>query len=142
MSDGLPRLELYLRSLAPTTARDAQDRVVERLRTLADEDAIAGFDVAVCGDCVCPNAATATSEPGSRLLSRYDAFESWAAARDRELVGFEERDTRSMLTDTRVTGIVFPRMTLAEFRDGDLTFVAPSRTDRERTSVLDRLERY
>lgn len=142
MSDAAPRIELYVRSLAPKTARDEQDRVVRRSRALDADDRIANLDVAVCGDCVCPDAATAETDTGRRILSRYEAFRDWADAHDRELVGFEELDTRSQLTDTRVTGIVFPRITLAEYRNGSLAFVAPSRTTRTTTSVLDRLETY
>lgn len=142
MTDAAPRLELYVRSLAPTDARESQERVVERIQRLAEHDRIAGFEVVLCGDCVCPTAATADTEPGSRLLSRYDTFESWADEHDSELVGFEHKDVRSLLTDSNVTGIVYPRMTLAEFRNGALTYVAPSRNGTERTSVLDRLETY
>lgn len=137
-----PRLELYVRSLAPTDAREPQERVVERLETLDERGAIAGFDVALCGDCVCPSSVTADTDAGKRLLDRYDAFETWAAERDRDLVGFEHKDTQSLLTDTTVTGIVFPRMTLAEYRGGQLTHVAPSSNGVERTSVLDRLDSY
>lgn len=142
MTDSPPRVELYVRSLAPTTARPSQERVVERLQRLDGSGDLAGFDVLVCGECVCPNAATAGTDPGKRLLSRYEAFEDWAADRDRDLVGFEERETSSMVTDTTVTGIVFPRMTLAEYRGGTLEFVAPSRNGEERTAVLDRLATY
>lgn len=137
-----PRVELYVRSLAPTQARETQNEVVTRLRRLGEEGRIADHEVALCGECVCPNAATATTEVGQRLLSRYDEFQSWAADRDRDLVGFEERDTNSMLTDTTVTGIVFPRLTLAEYQDGNLAFVAPSRNGSATTAVLDRLETY
>jgi hypothetical protein len=137
-----PRVELYLRSLAPTEARESQDQVVEQLRQLADEGRVASHEVALCGDCVCPNATTADTPVGKRLLARYEAFREWEAATDRELTGFEERETRSMLTDTTVTGIVFPRLTLAEYRDGELTFVAPSTNGSTTTTVADRLESY
>ena len=137
-----PRVELYVRSLAPTRARETQDEVVTRLRRLGEDDRIADHEVALCGECVCPNAATATTDVGQRLLSRYDDFRAWAADHDRDLVGFQERETHSMLTDTTVTGIVFPRLTLAEYRDGDLAFVAPSRSGDTTTSVLDRLGTY
>ena len=140
MSDRPPRAELFLRSLAPTDARDQQERVVERLRTLEAEGRVGTLDVRLCGECVCPESVTAETEPGRRLLDRHEAFRRWADDRDRELVGFERRDTESLLTGTRVTGIVFPRIVLAEYRDGDLTYVAPSRTEQERTSVTDRLD--
>lgn len=142
MTQDDPRLELYVRSLAPTDAREPQERVVERLQTLDERDRIAGFEVALCGECVCPSSVTAGTDAGKRLLDRYDAFETWADEHDRGLVGFEHKDTQSLLTDTTVTGIVFPRMTLAEYRDGQLTYVAPSSNGAEQTSVLDRLDSY
>jgi len=142
MAGNRPRIELFLRSLAPATSREQQERIVERLRTLDEENVIRGFEVVVCGDCVCPRAATADTEPGERLLNSYEAFEAWAEDRDRELSGFERRDTRSILTGTTVTGIVFPRVVLAEYRDGDLAFVAPSADGTEETSVSDRLSAY
>ncbi|WP_247006084.1 HTH domain-containing protein [Halorientalis litorea] len=140
MSERPPRAELFVRSLAPTDARDQQEQVVERLRTLDAEGRVSTLDVRLCGECVCPESVTAETEPGRRLLDRYEAFRQWADERGRELVGFEERDTKSLLTGSRVTGIVFPRIVLAEYRDGDLTHVTPSRNGTERTSVSDRLD--
>jgi hypothetical protein len=139
-----PRLELFVRSLAPTVGREEQERVVRRLRDLDEQARIEGFDLVVCGDCVCPAAETARTEAGQRLLGSYEAFEDWARARSRDLVGFEHREVESTLIGSPepVTGVVFPRMALAEYRDGSLAFVAPSANGVERTSVADRLERY
>jgi hypothetical protein len=137
-----PRIELFCRSLAPSTGREQQDRIVQRLRTLDERDRIQGFEVVLCGDCVCPRAATAETGPGEFLLDRYDAFQTWAEDTGRDLVGFEKRNTKSMLTGTTVTGIVFPRLTLAEYREGQLTFVAPSSDGSEQSSVADRVGDY
>lgn len=142
MDEAPPRVELYVRSLAPTDVRNQQERVVGTLQTLDAENRIKGMEVRLCGDCVCPSLHTAETDIGDRLLRRYDAFKHWAMANDRELIGFETRDNKSLLTGTTVTGIVFPRLTLAEFRDGDLTFVAPSKNGTEQTNVVDRLETY
>lgn len=137
-----PRIVLVCRSLAPSTGREQQDRIVRRLRTLDERDRIQGFEVVLCGECVCPRAATAETDPGERLLDRYDAFQTWAEERGRDLVGFEKRDTKSMLTGTTVTGIVFPRLTLAEYHEGRLTFVAPSSDGSDGISVADRVCEY
>ncbi|MEF8813033.1 MAG: HTH domain-containing protein [Halovenus sp.] len=137
-----PRVELYLRSLAPTETRGQQEEIVEELQSLEDAGQLAGFEVALCGECVCPESSTADTAVGRRLLRRHEAFEQWADERGRELVGFRERDTESLLTGTKVTGIVFPRMVLAEYREGRLDFVAPSRDGAEQTTVRDRLETY
>jgi hypothetical protein len=116
--------------------------VVRRLRAAVDSGRLRGFDVFLCGECVCPRAATAETDPGERLLDRYDAFRAWADETGRELVGFERRDTTSTLMGTTVTGIVFPRLTLAEYRDGALRFVAPSSDGIEQTGVADRTDEY
>ncbi|WP_340098882.1 HTH domain-containing protein [Salinibaculum salinum] len=142
MGERPPRVEVYLRSLAPTDIRDTQERIVDRLRTLDDEGRIEGVDYTVCGECVCPSLQTAETDIAKLLLRRYESFEEWADSSDRELVGFEQRDTESLLTGTSVTGIVFPRLTLAEFRSGAVTFVAPSTNGTEQTSVSDRLDVY
>jgi hypothetical protein len=137
-----PRVELYLRSLAPSEGRDQQEAVLQTLNGLAEAGRIAGVEVTVCGECVCPSLTAAETDVGERLLRRYESFEGWADEADRDLVGFEERDTTSLVTDTEITGIVFPRLTLAEYRGSDLAFVAPSRNGVDTTSVLDRLEDY
>lgn len=137
-----PRLELYLRSLAPPTGRDQQDKVIRRLYDLDDDGRIKGFDVRLCGDCVCPRAETARTDPGRRLLRRYERFEEWADEAGYDLAGFEHREVESVLTGTTVTGIAFPRMVLAEYRNGSLTFVAPAADDSETVAVRDRLDEY
>ena len=142
MGGSPPRVEVYLRSLAPTDIRDTQEQIVDRLRTLDDERRIKGVNYTLCGECVCPSLKTAETDIAKLLLRRYESFEEWADENDRELVGFEQRDTESLLTGTSVTGIVFPRLTLAEYRNGELTFVAPSTNGTEQTSVGDRLDVY
>lgn len=59
-----PRVELYLRSLAPETARAEQDRIVERLRRLEEEGRVRALDVHVCGRCLCSSTAAAETDPG------------------------------------------------------------------------------
>lgn len=142
MTEHRPRLELFLRSLAPSTGREQQERIVERVRTLDDEDQIRDFEVILCGECVCPRSVTAETEPGERLLNSYERFTEWADETDRELVGFEERDTKSILTGTEVTGIVFPRVVIAEYRSDELAFVVPFRDGDSETTVADRLSAY
>lgn len=137
-----PRVELYLRSLAPATGRDHQDAVLERLRDLDEAGRIKGVDVRVCGDCVCPQSATARTAPGRRLLDRYEQFEAWADRTGADLAGFEHRDVESVLTGTTVTGVAFPRMVLAEYRRGRLAFVAPADTGEETVRVEDRVDTY
>jgi len=142
MTQDPPRVELYVRSLAPTDIRDRQESVIERLDELADAGRIDEFEVVLCGDCVCRSLATASTDVGQRLLDRHRSFEQWAAEVDRHLVGFAERDTGSALTGADITGISFPRLALAEYRGGELAYVAPSRNGTESTTVLERLDQY
>jgi len=135
------RIELYVRSLAPTATRDNQESVIERLDELERASRIDDFEMILCGDCVCASLATAKTAVGQRLLDRYASFEEWATERDRTLV-FTIRDTRSTLSEANITGITFPRLALAEYRDAELSFVAPSRNEREHTTVRDRIEEY
>jgi hypothetical protein len=142
MLDDPPQVELYMRSLAPTDVRDEQERIVGTLQSLDAAGKIADVEFTLCGDCVCPSLNTAETDTAKFLLRRFESFQQWAEANGRTLVGFEERDTQSLLTGTTVTGIVFPRITLAEYRDGRLTFVAPSSNGSEQTTVSERLAEY
>jgi hypothetical protein len=137
-----PRIELYVRSLAPTDIRDQQEAVLERLEGLDTNDMITGFEVVVCGETVCPSSVTAQTEIGQRLLARHRAAKQWAEENDRELVGFEKHGTNTTIAGTTVTGVSFPRMLLFEFRDSSLSFVAPSTAGSETTSVCERLDAY
>lgn len=142
MTENTPRVELFVRSLAPTDARETQEQVVDRLQSLDEDDQIRGVDYTLCGECVCPSLNSAQTDIAQLLLGRYERFESWAETNDRELVGFEQRETESLLTGTSETGIVFPRLTLAEFRGGEVAFIAPSTDGTEQTTVKERLEAY
>jgi len=135
-------IELYIRSLAPTDIRDKQESVIERLDELDRANRIDSFEVILCGDCVCASLATAKTAVGKRLLDRFASFEEWSAERNRTLAGFTEQDTESTLSGTHITGVKFPRLALAEYRSGDLSFVAPSRNGSENTTVIDRVEEY
>lgn len=137
-----PRLELYVRSLAPRDIRESQDQIFETLQSLEEADRISEFEVVVCGDCICPSSPTAATTIGQRLLDCYESINEWASEADRELVGFEKRETSSMIRETTVESISFPKILLVEIRDGSVSFVAPSKSETEKTTVLDRLAMY
>jgi len=141
-TDDPPRVELYVRSLAPTDIRDKQEQVLERLKRLDADDSIANFEVVVCGETVCPSSVTAETEIGQRLLARHRTAKQWAGDTERELIGFDQHETNTTIAGTTVTGVSFPRMLLFEFRAGSLSFVAPSRNGTDTTSVPDRLDSY
>jgi len=131
------RLELFVQSLAPETARPQQEAAIERLRDLAESDEVADTELYVTGDCVCPSTVAAETKPGRFLLDRYAAFEEWADENGVELVGFRNRCVDSSMTGETVTGIQFPRLTLAVFADNRLRFVAPALRNGTETTVAD-----
>lgn len=139
--DATLRAELFVRSLAPETARPEQERVIERLRGLERDGALAALDLHVAGDCVCPSTVAAETETGRFLLERFEAFEAWAADHGCALVGFEDRCVDSSLTGETVTGIRFPRLCLAVFDDEELLLVAPASDGEASVTVHEAVER-
>ena len=139
--DGAIRLELFVRSLAPSAVRPAQESVVYRLQRLEEAPRVATVDVHVAGDRVCRGAATARTRPGRFLLDRVDAFEAWADRTDRSIdETFEHVADARGIDGADCSGIRFPAMVLAEYVGGDLRFVAPAASGGETTSVPDRVE--
>ena len=110
--DDPPRVELYVRSLAPTDIRDRQEQVLERLTHLDSDDTITDFEVVVCGETVCPSSITAETDIGQRLLARHRTAKQWAEDRDRTLIGFDHHETNTTIAGTTITGVSFPRMLL------------------------------
>jgi len=131
------RLELFVRSLAPETARPQQEAVIERLRALADAETVTDTELHVTGDCVCPSTVAAETETGRFLLDRYEAFTEWADDADAELLGFQDRCVESSMTGQTVTGIQFPRLILAVYVDDTLQMVAPAVVDGTELTVAD-----
>ena len=119
------RVELFVRSLAPETARQKQESIIERLRDLEANGTVDAMELHVVGDCVCPSTIAATTETGQFLLERFETFQQWADRNGVELVGFRDRCIDSSMTGETVTGITFPRLCLAIFDGADCRFVAP-----------------
>jgi hypothetical protein len=141
-------VELYVRTLSPTDARDSQESLLETLQQSAAVDSI---EVVVTGDRICPETVAAGTEIGSALLEKFEQFEQWASETGRTLAPAFRRETgRSLLTGESVSGACFPDRALAEYRNGSLSFVAPccndgtaaadSREDERTWSVPDRVD--
>ncbi|QGA84083.1 HTH domain-containing protein [Halomicrobium sp. LC1Hm] len=135
--DGTIRVELFVRSLAPDTARGQQEAIIERLQRLEERGAVASVDLYVAGRCICPSTVAAETETGQFLLERFEAFSEWAASNDVALVGFRDRCVDSSLTGETVTGITFPRLCLSVYEGANLRFVAPIAGDGDQTTVSD-----
>ena len=120
-----PRIEIFVRSLAPDTARPQQDNLIRRLQGLETKGDIESVDLYVTGGCVCESTAAASTDTGQLLLNRFKRFEAWADDIGVELVGFRDRCVDSAMSMTTVTGHQFPRIAVAVFSDGDLDLVTP-----------------
>jgi len=129
------RVELFVRSLAPDTARRQQEAVIERLRRLEERGSLGSVELYVAGQCICPSTVAAETETGQFLLDRFEAFREWATSNDVDLAGFQDRCVDSSLTGETVTGITFPRLCLAVYDTTDLHFVAPIAGDDDETTV-------
>lgn len=128
---GVPRVELYVRSLAAETAA-RQERVAADLAALSERGAVDDYTVRVWGREI-------TAVGDHPLTDRVDAFRAWAAEMDVELVGFEERAKGSLVDEERPV-LALPTMALAEYRDDELACVTPYRCGRRVVTVRDRLD--
>ena len=135
------RLELYVRSLAPTGGREAQEAAIERLDRLERTGTVDAARVHVWGREIAPDSAAAGTESGRRVLDRIEAFETWARRADVSLASFfRTREVHSEITGRDYRTIVLPGMALAEYRDDTLAYVTPCSDDGQMTTVTDRLE--
>ena len=138
--DSPPAVELYVRSLAPRTARDRLERVVGRLTEFDREGTIESLSVRVTGKAIPATPAACVTGYGTFLCNRVAVFEEWATRSGRSLAGrFERRSVHSQFTGEDYEAIVWPELALAEYVDGDLRFVTPC-VGEEPVTVEDRLE--
>ena len=125
-----------------TGSTDEQPRLANRLQDAVERGTVRTFDMFRCGDCASGPTGRPQRSVQALLQRRYRAFQRWADEHNRELVGFEREQVSSMLTGEPGERIVFPDSTLAEYRNGKLTFVAPSRGESGLTTPLDRVRTY
>jgi hypothetical protein len=136
-------VELHVRSLAPQGGRDQQESAIERLDRLATDGRIDEFSVDVWGQQVSLSTASARTDAGRAVLDRVEAFREWADETGRSVESFfETRRVASEITDQQYVSLVLPTLTLAEYRDGDLSFVAPCSDGGTVTTVTDRIDGY
>jgi hypothetical protein len=135
------RVELFVRSLAPSGSRSGEEVVVERLQRLEADGVVDDLTVHVTGKQVCPGTATADTEPGRFLLGRLAAFERWADRTGRSLKPFFEHvEGAETIDGTDCSGIRFPAIALATYRGDELVAVAPVSDGAAVESVSDRLD--
>ena len=141
-SDRERRVELYVRSLAPSGTHRQQDAVVRRLDELLGERVVDDYDVRVWGDRICHTSASARTADGRHVQNRLARIERWADETGRSLDGvYREVERESTITDESWTEVRFPEIALAEFVDGELVHLAPCHDEEadELIRVSDRL---
>ena len=129
-------VELCVRSLS----EEVQPLLDGTLRRLdgADVDRVG---VVVWGRSFDPTGPAAATDPGRALADRLDAFRRWAAENDASFGSFFRTRPVRRLTGETYTRVDLPTVTLAEYRDGELAFVAPCRLGDRHHTALDRAER-
>lgn len=133
-------VELYVRSLAPASSHSCQESVLERLEWLASRGHVADFEVHVWGSRFDPSGASARTVAGRFVRERLATFTEWADRNGLSIrTFFDERPVRSSVTGEDYTAVVLPTMTLAEYVDGELEFVAPCSDGETVHTVEDRL---
>ncbi|GAB3022666.1 hypothetical protein GCM10025298_07990 [Natronobiforma cellulositropha] len=88
-----------------------------------------------------PSVIDRNRRPERESVATLEAFERWAEAADRTLEPcFRTREAVSTITGESTVVCRPPTVALAEYHDGDLAFVAPSRADEAVVDACTRLE--
>lgn len=132
-----PTVELYVRSLSD----DVQPLLDETLRRLREAEDVEEVGVTVYGRSFDPTGPAVATEPGRALADRLEAFRRWASENGASFGPFFRARTVERLADETCTRVDLPTVTLAEYRGGELAFVAPCRLGERHHSVLDRARR-
>ena len=130
-------VEVCVRSLAA----DVQPLLDETLGRLREADDVDEIGVTVYGRSFDPTGPAAVTGPGRALADRLAAFRRWASENDASFGPFFRAQAVDRLEGGSCTRVDLPTVTLAEYRDGDLVFVAPCRLAGRHHSVLDRADR-
>ena len=141
MTQTEPYLELYVRSMLPDGAGSRQDSVIDKLDELERREEIAGYNVVVWGKQIAPESAAASTEEAKYILNRVAEFKQWALSNNVSLESFyQSTDVESEVTDEAYDAMVLPVMGLAEYREGELSHVAPCTEGEVVHTIMDRLE--
>ena len=134
-------LEVFVRSLAPTSGQERQRAVLAHLDRLDSEGLIDGYDVHVWGDAVAADSAASDTAAGRGVRTRVAAFQQWALSENVSVQPFFETSTQSSaMTGEERTVISLPELTVAEYEGGELNGMAPHRADGDVVSVRDYVE--
>lgn len=151
-------LELWVRSVAPTVTTPRRNRIVDRVRRLADRNVVDAFDCNGWASVVERDDASVENErevrheheqeheygyehPDRPVRATLEAFERWADRAGRSLEPcFRTRRAESTITGESTVVCRPPTVALAEYHDGELAHVAPSRIGERLIEIEDRLD--
>lgn len=134
-------VELHVRSLAPRAGKGQQESAIDRLNELESEGHIDEFSVNVWGKRVSLSSAASQTDAAQFVLDRVEEFRDWARRTGRSVDSFfETRRVESSITDEKYAALVLPSLTLAEYRGGELAYVAPCSDGGDVHTVDDRLD--
>lgn len=139
-NDG-PRVtaELGVRSLS-ADAQPLLDRAIEGLGRAVEDGSVDEFELFVTGETFVPGSAAARTAVGRDLSRRVADIRDWATRTGASVDPyFEPDDVDCRFTDEQYTCVRFPTLSLVEYHDGELAFVAPARVDGDLVDVLDRV---
>lgn len=133
-------LELAVRTLSPRGCQRRQNEVVRRLNALAERGVVDDVSVSVWGDRVATTTADAETDHGREVLDAVASFREWADDHGLSVDPFfETRESHSEFTGESYAALELPAMVLAEYRDGELSWVSPCVDGEEAYTVGDRL---
>ncbi len=139
-SDTTTTAELYVRSLAPSYEFQSQERVLSLLDELVSSGGLAGYDVFVWGDAVCPSGSGARTTTGRWVLDRVERIERWADDVGATIAALRPGEYHSRITDEHRPVTALPSLALAEFDGTDLVHFAPCLAGEDHVTVHDRLD--
>lgn len=134
------RVELYVRSLAPSGTRSTQEAIVNRLLDLERNGTLDEIDLTVWGNAVCLDGASARVGVGSRVADKIRDFYGWCEDKRASLDPFFTRSS----VDSSITGdsfdrVVPPHRCLAIYVGDELQKLYPCMVDGNVRSLEDGL---
>ncbi|WP_135302748.1 HTH domain-containing protein [Haloarcula amylovorans] len=124
------RVEVFVHSLAPVGCKENQDTLVERLRALVADGALADIDLQVWGDSVATGGPLAEVGAGERIAAAISEFYELAAKKNISISPFFRiSKVTSSVTDESFRRIVPPCCCIALYTEDGLVGVFPSLID-------------
>lgn len=135
------KVELYVRSLAPSGCVESQMETIQRLERLQERGDIDEFDIQVVGRGIVHDTCCALTPTGKLLLDRMAVIDKWAQVNDADVPGISTRTvTESPVRDRAYTLTTVPQCLLLEYHEDKLQRLSPSTIGEDHYSVEDHLD--